>query len=140
MTIPPEILESGKGYLSGKMTGNNGFRKKFLRAATYLREQGCVIINPAELEDTDEALRRIETIGYDGFWAECLARDLRAILCSGVSYLVLMDNWAESSGAQIEAACACLLELPIYIITEDLTVIPYDIDLWFERPILDVGC
>jgi hypothetical protein len=72
---------------------------------------GFDVVSPAELD---------RAAGFDETLADqpidlraCLKRDLVAVLdsCHGVA---LLPGWERSSGAQLEAHLACVLNLPFY--------------------------
>jgi len=79
-------------YIAGKMTGlpDKG-RAKFADAARRLRDEGNIVLNPAELPD-----------GMPGtsYMPICLA------MVSVADAVYALDNWTESSGARIEVRYA----------------------------------
>lgn len=93
-------------YLSGPMTGIKGYnREMFMEAATYLRNQGAHVFNPAF---SDLAL------SHSGW----MVRDLHELTehMDGKPYydvLAQLPGWGNSKGATVEmiVAKACGIEV-----------------------------
>jgi hypothetical protein len=85
-------------YISGKITGDSGYRKKFADAADRLYSAGYCPLNPAALD----------VPGDD--WNAAMREALGLMLKSdGVA---LLDDWSESKGAMIEASLAQGVGIP----------------------------
>jgi hypothetical protein len=88
-----------KIYISGKITGDSGYREKFLDAADSLENAGYDPLNPAALDIP----------GDD--WNAAMREALNLMLKSeGVA---LLDGWSESKGATIEARLAQDVGIPV---------------------------
>lgn len=97
-----------KYYLAGPMSWIPQFNiLAFDRVAQYLRAAGFEIVSPAELDHPIERLRCLASpdgaLGATGrTWGDYLARDVR-IVADDVQGVFLMDGWAQSRGARLEA-------------------------------------
>lgn len=91
-------------YISGQITGDANYRKKFLDAENRLRGAGYSPVNPAafvpDAEDWNDAMRTV----------------LRLMLKSGG--IALLPDWGESKGAKIEARLAREVGIPVKPIEE----------------------
>ncbi len=96
-------------YLSGPMTGLPDFnRPAFHAAAAALREQGHVVINPAEVD-----------LGPDATWSDYMRIHL-AEIARRVTQVFVLPGWEGSRGAQLEVHVARALGLPVVpVLTED---------------------
>ena len=90
-------------YLAGKITGDEGYRKKFARAAKKLGEAGCVVVSPAVLPD--------------GFAYEAYMRMTSAMLdeCDAVC---MLPDWVDSHGARYEYGRATAMGKPIFMFVD----------------------
>lgn len=89
-------------YLSGPMTGLPDFnRPAFHAAAAALREQGHVVINPAEVD-----------LGPDATWVDYMRVHL-AEIARRVTRVFVLPGWESSRGAQLEVHVARSLGLPV---------------------------
>lgn len=97
-----------KYYLAGPMSGYPQFNiPAFDRIGRYLRNAGFEIVSPAELDHPVERLRFLASPnGAPGAtgrtWGDFLSRDVR-IVANEVQGVFLMDGWAQSRGAKLEA-------------------------------------
>lgn len=90
-----------KIYISGKITGDPLFKKKFANAAALITAAGYTPINPAAVELEDGAT-----------WADYMRQDIKLLCdCDGV---YMLENWQESKGAKIEHQLAQDLGIKIY--------------------------
>lgn len=89
-------------YLSGPMTGHDNLNfEKFHSLAESLRNDGYVVLNPAE---TAGGYKKMNEEWY-------LEHDLHMItMCDRVA---VMDGWEHSEGAQLEAHVAQKLNKPV---------------------------
>jgi len=90
-----------KLYLSGSITKDPHYRRKFARAARIAREYGYEVENPAE------------SIGlHAGWkWLDYMKEAVRLMMaCDGVA---LLPGWLRSRGARIEALLAWLIGMPV---------------------------
>lgn len=89
-------------YLSGPMTGIDDHNfPAFREAACRLRNQGYVVLSPAELGMID-----------GGLWSHYLKRDLKWLLrCEAVAVL---PGWQNSKGANLEVYLARKLDMPVH--------------------------
>ena len=97
-TVEPERAV----YLSGPMTGLPDFnRAAFHAAAAALREQGHVVINPAEVD-----------LGSDATWSDYMRIHL-AEIARRVTQVFVLPGWESSRGAQLEVHVARALGLTV---------------------------
>ena len=93
-----------KVYISGKITGDENYRAKFLEEENRLLSFGYEPVNPAALVLTDVS------------WEDAMKIALKAmLLCEGVS---LLPDWVESKGAIIEERLARELGMDVKCYTE----------------------
>jgi hypothetical protein len=88
-------------YVSGPMTGypdNN--RLKFNLVAKYLRDEGCIVLNPAEIHGDE-----------NWSWSQWMREALKMLLLA--RSIVLLPGWRESQGAALEFEVAFALGLSI---------------------------
>lgn len=101
-----------KLYVSGPMSGmpEHNF-PAFREAAAQLFTAGYEVVDPSTFDDN---------VGKP--WAECLKRDLIALLtCDGVA---LLPGWPNSRGALLEFAVAHELGMPTHGVPEWLARCP----------------
>ena len=97
LRIKARILKKKLWYLSGEVSNDPDFRKKFNRIEKELSSAGIVVLNPV----------RYERDGKD--WAWYLKRDVRKLsYCDGI---ILLYGWANSGGAMVEYNLAIKLKL-----------------------------
>lgn len=79
-------------YVAGKMAGlpNKG-KEKFYAAAKALREEGEIVLNPAELP---------EGLPGECYMPICLA------MINAADIVYALDNWRDSPGARLEIGYA----------------------------------
>ena len=83
---------TGVVYIAGKMTGLPDLGKeKFNDAAKMLRDEGHIVLNPAELPDGMPSERYLPL---------CLA------MVNAADTVYALDNWKNSNGARIEVRYA----------------------------------
>lgn len=78
-------------YISGPITRDPNYRRKFKGAADALEAKGYDVVNPAEL---------IKVIGTSFTYREIMAIDLD--LLAKCEALIQLPGWEESRGANIE--------------------------------------
>ena len=78
-----------KIYLAGKISGDPGYREKFLRYEEQLQGEGHIVLNPASLPE--------------GMKNEEYARICGAMM-SVSDCVAFIPDWEESHGAQVEYA------------------------------------
>ena len=90
-------------YISGPMSNIPEFNfPAFYSEAKYLRDQGCDVVNPAEMDIGDPSTL---------IWHECLRRDIIELMsCDSIW---MLPGWSESKGAQLEHHIACELGMDI---------------------------
>ncbi|MDR1230875.1 MAG: DUF4406 domain-containing protein [Spirochaetaceae bacterium] len=86
-------------YISGRITGDSGYREKFSEAEKSLKDAGYDTFNPATL------------CIPDGEWLAAMRAALRLMLKS--NGVALLDDWSESKGAAIEARLAQAVGIPV---------------------------
>jgi len=88
-----------KIYISGKVTGDPGYREKFIAEADRLQALGYRPVNPTA------------QIPADASWPAAMRIALGAMLeCDGVS---LLSDWRDSRGAMVEERLARELEMDV---------------------------
>ena len=94
-----------KWYISGKVTGDPDYRRKFKKAENKLRAEGLEVCNPVEGEEE----------GHE--WNYYLKKDIRKLLdCDGIYFL---SDWCDSKGAELEFRVAMALDYPHRFETEE---------------------
>lgn len=89
-------------YISGAVTSDPDFRKKFDKAEKLLYTKGYIPVNPVKGETEGEE------------WEYYLRKDLKKLLdCNGI---YILSDWNKSRGAQLEIHVA--LELGLEVILE----------------------
>lgn len=86
-------------YISGRITGDGNYFRKFADAETALRARGWRVLNPAKL-DPGMDIRRIMGI------------DLAQVL--GADAVFALPDWHDSEGAEIEVRVALRCKIPVY--------------------------
>lgn len=97
-------------YLAGPMSGIEKFNyPAFNEAASVLRDLGYEVTNPVDL-DNENGVSGVLSHQYgiidDTGWAQCLARDLSAMLEADVDAIVVLPGWHTSKGASLEVHVA----------------------------------
>lgn len=96
----------GRLYISGPMTGLPELNfPAFNAAASFLRDLGHEVVNPAELNPEPTAS-----------WHECMRRDIKA-LCD-CDTIVLLEGWQRSNGAQLELHVAHRLGMKVVLMQD----------------------
>ena len=99
LRIKARILKKRIWYISGEVSNDPDFRKKFNQTEKELSSKGLVILNPV----------RYERNGKE--WTWYLKRDVRKLsYCDGI---ILLYGWANSRGAMVEYSLAIKLKLKI---------------------------
>jgi len=93
-----------KVYVSGKVSGDSEYRKKFADATAELLKAGYDAVNPVEYASLEDS------------WNTAMRKTLALLLvCDGVA---LLHDWKDSRGAGIEARLAADLGLDVRPIDE----------------------
>lgn len=87
-------------YLAGPMTGlpENNY-PAFNEAAKKLRDLGCEVASPAEIEPPEKLS-----------WEEWMKRSIQMML--SCTHVVLLPDWHKSTGARLEQNLAAQLRMP----------------------------
>lgn len=89
-----------KVYISGKITGDADYKKKFANAEEMARAVGFEVFNPATVQDEGKP------------WEWYMKRDIKELMdCDAI---LLLKGWKESRGARLEAYIASQLKIKIY--------------------------
>ena len=89
-------MEKGKiVYLSGKISGNENYKKDFAVAEVYLRQLGYIVVNPAQLDEIST-----EKLTYEQYMRICY----KLIDISDIVFMV--SGWKDSKGANAELTYA----------------------------------
>lgn len=106
------------GYISGPMTGyDNMNHNAFDEAARVLRSKGWIILSPAE-HDREANVDMLNLSDTDLF--NLMRWDIAAVLQSDA--VILLPNWRNSKGANIEVSVARSIGLSIYLYP-DMTIL-----------------
>jgi hypothetical protein len=108
-------------YVAGPMRGYENYNyPAFDRCARVLKQQGWIVINPAEL---DRQAGKPSSNAYDfnpdtnyedhEFMRKALLRDVVAI-CEQCTAIYMMSGWEHSKGAKAEYALAKALGLDVF--------------------------
>lgn len=89
-----------KVYISGKITGDAGYKQKFKNAQNILESAGFEIFNPAEQEEPGKS------------WDWYMKRDIKELMDCDAIYL--LKDWEDSEGARLEYYIAQKLEMKIF--------------------------
>lgn len=91
-----------KLYISGQITGQEGYLDIFADAQRRLEHKGYEVLNPAPYS-------------VEGWtWPDYMEKDLKDLrTCDGVATLI---NWKNSAGANIEVLYAKRLGLPVHAV------------------------
>jgi len=84
-------------YISGKITGDKNYKKKFAAAARVLEENGYRVFNPAKDVELPGGAPREE------YMKKAI---INMLLCDGVA---MLPDWGESKGAALESYIASRL-------------------------------
>lgn len=105
-------------YLGGPMSKKPQYNfPAFFEAAKDLREQGYLIVSPAELDDFEVVKRVLKdptgTAPTDpnAEWSDFLARDLQIVV--KVKGMIVLPGWHKSKGASLESYVNCALGKPL---------------------------
>ena len=90
-------------YISGKVTGIKDLNKnKFAAAERLLIKLGYKVVNPHKL---------CSDIHPEAHWSTFMKRCIAAL--PGVDEVIVLDDWIESKGAQMEVELAANLNIPV---------------------------
>lgn len=89
-------------YISGPITGTDGYYKKFLNAEIHLRGQGYDIINPAEITSSMP-----KDLPWDAYM------DMTLPLLKYCDAIYSLKGWQQSTGARMEREYAIRIGLKI---------------------------
>jgi hypothetical protein len=97
-------------YLSGAISGDENYKRKFSEAAQLLKALGFRVYNPVKQNEKG-----------DKDWTYYMKKDIKALLkCGG---LMRLPDWKESRGARLEYTIANELGLCIMDYTKVLEII-----------------
>ena len=86
--IKARLLKKKLWYISGAVSNDPDFRKKFSNTEKELRKRGLVVLNPVKYERNGKE------------WAWYLKRDLRKLTyCYGI---IQLPDWTSSRGSMVE--------------------------------------
>lgn len=83
-----------KVFISGKITGDNGYKEKFKRAEIRLKREGHIVLNPTVLPETG--------FEHEEYLYICCAM---INVCDSV---YMLDDWRDSEGARTERGFAMM--------------------------------
>lgn len=85
-------------YISGAITNDKHYRKKFAKAEKNLKKQGYDVINPAKIGDV------LPELTYKGY----LEVDLALVKQADILYM--LQGWEDSQGANIEHSAGVIAD------------------------------
>ena len=94
-------------YISGKITGDEGYLKKFSDTQVLLQSQGYEVVNPALLGGVIS--------GVD--WNKALYAGVN-FLIGMADGIVMLEDWQDSKGACMELGMALGMEMPVYLMKD----------------------
>jgi len=97
-----EELKGKSLYISGKITGDPDYKQKFANAERILIYCGFNPVNPTVINETE--------------WIKAMIEAL--VMMLGCDVVVLLPDWGESKGVQIEKDLAEKLGMPIVKFTD----------------------
>jgi len=103
-----------KYYLAGPMQGIPQYNfPLFFKAAAFLREKGYDIVSPAEIDDSEDKGKALQSTDgiltkSDKSWGDFLARDVKLLADGGIGGIVFLPRWTSSRGAKLEATVGLL--------------------------------
>ena len=92
-----------KLYLSGKITGDPDYKKKFREARFQLEAAGYEVLDPTNFD-----------LPEDVSWEEAMRFDLRKMLCCDA--VAVLPDWQDSKGAIIETRLARELGIKVKLV------------------------
>lgn len=97
--IKARILKKKLWYISGSVSCDPAFRRKFRTTERVLKQSGIIALNPVKYEQNGKA------------WAWYLKRDLRKLTyCYG---LIQLADWTSSRGSMVEYSTALKLGMKV---------------------------
>lgn len=101
-------------YLSGSITKDPEYEKKFAEATRYLRKKGYKILNPVNINR--RMVKRFIKKGYKKnshkIWFACMKRNIN-VLMKKADVIAMLPCARESFGARIEIQLAQGLGIPV---------------------------
>ena len=93
-----------KCYLSGKITGDPDYIKKFAMYEAFYKKHGLRVVNPAKK-------------GNDKAWDWYMRRDITLLMkCDAI---IMLPDWQESKGAKLEKHIAEQLRMLFIYAADD---------------------
>lgn len=94
-------------YISGKITGTDDYKDRFLKAEQYLISKGFNVLNPVKAGKWLERrlAPKIPT------WVEYMKQDIQAMMLADCIYM--QKGYRESKGARLELFLAKVLKYEI---------------------------
>lgn len=89
-----------KVYISGPITGTKDYFERFQKAEQYFRQQGCEVINPAEV---------MRPLPESTTWEEYMKVAIALLEQCGMIFM--LKGWQKSRGAAIEREHAYRLNI-----------------------------
>ena len=123
--VPPVLTEVELPtvyYLAGPMSGHPQFNHPtFRRVAQQIRDEGHMVINPADLDSP--SLQRAALASLDGdatavedavgeSWGDVLARDVK-VIADEIDEIIVLPEWWTSRGARLEVYVAYITSKPV---------------------------
>lgn len=93
-----------KIYIAGKITGDEGYREKFRRAAATVSGMGCIPLNPAE---------QPEGMTAQDYMRVCFA------MIDIADVVLFLPDWRSSPGAMLEKAYCEYIRKPHVFAAEE---------------------
>lgn len=94
-------------YISGPITKDPDYRRKFMKRAQELQNAGYEVVNPVVVSAQLEMKMGKNNVKYEDY----LREDMKELLfCDGISSL---PGWEKSKGAKLEHLIARILKYPV---------------------------
>ena len=94
-------------YISGKITGTDDYKDRFLKAEQKLRSRGFDVLNPVKVGEWLERYLAPEV----PTWIQYMKQDIKAMMLADCIYM--LKGYQESKGARLELFLAKVLKYEI---------------------------
>ena len=98
-----------KVYISGAITGTEGYLQKFAKAEKYFTDKGFTVINPAKI-----------SAELPGNTTHAEYMELSLVLLKMADGIALFPDWEHSTGATLEKCYAETMEKTVWFIPQTI--------------------
>lgn len=92
-------------YISGGITHDPDYKRKFRQRADFLTKAGYEVVNPVAISEHLDLVKGKDNVSYEDY----MKADIKALLdCDAISTL---PGWEKSKGAKLEQHIAAVLKL-----------------------------